>query len=1004
MTQRQSSNNTSMGGKLPFRFEMATYIISLVLLLLSNASYAQVDLLVSSKEVEVDETFYVDVKVDAGTQQIDGANVFLSFDQAHLEVLSINEGEDLNVQITPTSYDNDLGIVKYAYGIFSDFPSGDILLFTITFKALQAGESPLDFVSFDDIATDVTFGGYSVLEDKHGAVISILEQNIAPVADAGADQELVDESGEGVVEVELDGSGSTDEDGEIVSYSWTVDGEEIGTGVNPTVELPVGTTTIVLTVTDDDGDIATDEVVIVVNPRENIPPVADAGSDQELVDESGEGTVEVELDGSGSTDEDGEIVSYSWKVDGEEIAEGVNPTVELPVGTTTIVLTVTDDDGDTATDEVVIVVNPRENIPPVADAGSDQELVDESGEGTVEVELDGSGSTDEDGEIVSYSWKVDGEEIAEGVNPTVELPVGTTTIVLTVTDNDGDTATDEVDIVVNPRENIPPVADAGSDQELVDESGEGTVEVELDGSGSTDEDGEIVSYSWTVDGEEIGTGVNPTVELPVGTTTIVLTVTDDDGDIATDEVVIVVNPRENIPPVADAGSDQELVDESGEGTVEVELDGSGSTDEDGEIVSYSWKVDGEEIAEGVNPTVELPVGTTTIVLTVTDDDGDTATDEVVIVVNPRENIPPVADAGADQELVDESGEGVVEVELDGSGSTDEDGEIVSYSWTVDGEEIAEGINPTVELPVGTTTIVLTVTDDDGDTATDEVVIVVNPRENIPPVADAGSDQELVDESGEGIVEVELDGSGSTDEDGEIVSYSWSIDGEEIATGVNPTVDLPVGTNTIVLTVTDNDGDTATDEVVIVVNPRENIPPVADAGADQELVDESGEGIVEVELDGSGSTDEDGEIVSYSWSIDGEEIATGVNPTVELPVGTTSIVLTVTDDDGDTATDEVVVVIEVGTSIFSCVDCEEGLLNVYPNPSRGDFVVSVNQGMDSQGVVSVISTQGVVLRKISMQDFSQEGNVNIDLSMQPAGVYFIKFETPASQSMVKVFKL
>jgi hypothetical protein len=88
----------------------------------------------------------------------------------------------------------------------------------------------------------------------------------------------------------------------------------------------------------------------------------------------------------------------------------------------------------------------------------------------------------------------------------------------------------------------------------------------------------------------------------------------------------------------------------------------------------------------------------------------------------------------------------------------------------------------------------------------------------PPVANAGQDQTFTDSGSESVM---LDGSASTDSDGTIVRYVWTLDGAEIATGVNPTVDLPVGIHVITLTVTDNDGLTGADEVVItVLDPTE----------------------------------------------------------------------------------------------------------------------------------------------------------------------------------------
>jgi len=64
------------------------------------------------------------------------------------------------------------------------------------------------------------------------------------------------------------------------------------------------------------------------------------------------------------------------------------------------------------------------------------------------------------------------------------------------------------------------------------------------------------------------------------------------------------------------------------------------------------------------------------------------------------------------------------VMLDGSGSTDRDSLITGHFWTENGIEIAAGMNPTVELSVGTHLITLTVTDDVGAVSTDEVIITV----------------------------------------------------------------------------------------------------------------------------------------------------------------------------------------------------------------------------------------------------------------------------------------
>jgi len=87
--------------------------------------------------------------------------------------------------------------------------------------------------------------------------------------------------------------------------------------------------------------------------------------------------------------------------------------------------------------------------------------------------------------------------------------------------------------------------------------------------------------------------------------------------------------------------------------------------------------------------------------------------------------------------------------------------------------------------------------------------------NTPPVADAGDDQTVcawID----GIVEVKLDGSGSYDPDGDALEYFWLIGDEQIATGVDPNVELGVGEHTIELIVEDETESSGPNAVVVTV--------------------------------------------------------------------------------------------------------------------------------------------------------------------------------------------
>ena len=284
-------------------------------------------------------------------------------------------------------------------------------------------------------------------------------------------------------------------------------------------------------------------------------------------------------------------------------------------------------------------------------------------------------------------------------------------------------------------------------------------------------------------------------------------------------------PSPNEPPMADAGSDQ-TVDA---GTI-VTLSGT-ADDTDGTIVSYGWEQTGGTMvslsgADGATAIFTAPDVSTdetlTFRLTVTDDDGAQASDEVIVMVR-AVNQPPDVSAGADQ-TVDE---GAVVV-LSGTAS-DPDGMIVSYQWEqTDGTEVllagaasdtATFVAPDVSADE-TLTFRLTVTDDDGAQVSDEVMVAVR-RVNQPPIVNAGADQSV--DAGTMVI---LSGSGA-DEEEVIDRYDWiQTSGTPVTlSGANsqeasftaPDVDSDEDL-VFQLTVTDNEGAQASDEVRVTVRP------------------------------------------------------------------------------------------------------------------------------------------------------------------------------------------
>jgi PKD repeat protein len=511
-------------------------------------------------------------------------------------------------------------------------------------------------------------------------------------------------------------------------------------------------------------------------PVQNRPPVADAGPDLTANQKS-----TITLDGSRSYDLDGTIVSYAWELGDGSTWQGALVTHAYgDVGTWVAALTVTDDKGASDRDTATITLT---NLPPVARAGPDI-----AANQMDDITFDGSVSSDTDGVVVSYRWEFgDGATAFGAVSGHNYGQTGVYTVTLTVTDDDGASGTDTAVVSLG---NLPPVANAGLDFSV----GQGSA-AQLDGSGSRDQDGTIVSYAWELGDGSTGTGASVShVYADDGAYTATLTVTDDDGASAADTVAVTVA---NAPPVADAGPD-----ETGNQLITFDFDGSRSSDSDGVVVLFDWDFgDGTGVEGAVVTHAYGDDGTYTVTLTVRDDDGASATDTLTVIAT---NMPPVADAGADQGLGKNQ-----ETVFNANASHDPDGSIVAYYW-----EFGDGTNGTGVAVrhsftvAGTYTVTLTVTDDDGATGSDVAMVFVA---NQPPVAEAGPDRSGV--AGE---TVSFNGSGSIDFDGRIVSYEWDLGDGSTGSGilVSHMYQIP-GTYTVTLTVTDNDGARASDTALAV---------------------------------------------------------------------------------------------------------------------------------------------------------------------------------------------
>jgi gliding motility-associated-like protein len=831
----------------------------------------------------------------------------------------VNAGSDKTINlptnttnITATASDADGSITNYLW----EKVSGPAVTMTNTSAATVNLSALLAGVYVFRITVTDNAGGKGSDEVK----VTVLAANQAPVANAGADINITLPTNS----TNIIGSGS-DADGSITTYAWTVvSGPNIPTLLNSAAatvsvsSLVEGTYTLRLTVTDNSSATSSDEVKIIVNPAVvNVPPVANAGGDKTI----NLPTNSTSLTGSGS-DTDGSIASYSWtKTSGPAvtIANATSPTLllsNLVAGVYKFQLTVTDNSGATATDIATVTVVAA-NQSPVANAGSDISITLP----TNTANLTGSGS-DPDGTIGSYLWeKVSGPNatLSNETTTTVtlsDLVEGVYVFSLTVTDDKGFTDSDEVTVTVNAMPvNETPSANAGADQSITLPQSS----VVFNGSGS-DTDGTISSYAWTLVSGPACTLANQNTpslsvsNLVAGSYTFRLKVTDNQGATDTDDVTLTVQPETvNQSPVADAGGDVTLILPANSTTIT-----GAASDPDGTVASYSWtKTSGPAatISGETTPTLNLSnllEGVYTFQLTVTDDKGSTGSDVVTVTVN-QTNSAPAANAGADITINLPTNS----TTINGSG-TDADGTVTGYAWvqtsgpstaTLAGETTAS--LTASDLGAGTYIFTLTVTDNDGATATDEVKVIVNDI-NLAPTANAGNGRTITLPT----KTASYPGSG-TDADGTIVGYQWTqVSGPATATLTNANTktltvvtDVP-GTYYFRLTVTDNDGATGYDDVRLTVNAAVvNQVPTANAGSNQTITLP----VNSINLTGSG-TDPDGTIATYLWTKVSGPAATMTNvntPTVSLSAltdGSYVFRLTVTDNSGATASADVTVTV------------------------------------------------------------------------------------------------
>jgi hypothetical protein len=812
---------------------------------------------------------------------------------------------------------------------------------------------------------------------SHTDTVVITVVNRPPVAKAGGPYTIPEGSS-----VTLSGSGSSDPEGDSLTYAWDLDNDgSYDDATGPTASFsgvdgprshPVGLRVC------DARDCAIGTATVQVT---NVAPVANAGEAQTIYRYAPVSVSGTWSDPAGSADN-----SYTWAWDlngdgvfdvsgqapyGTPVAQTTSFAME---GTYTLKFQVTDKDGASHTGTVVITVV---NRPPVAKAGGPYTTLEGSS-----VTLDGIGSSDPDGDSLTYAWDLDNDgSHDDATGPTVSFsgvdgPRGHSVGLKVCDARECVTGTATVQVT-----NVAPVANAGADQTVYPKGSVNVSGTWSDPAGSADN---AYTWAWDLNGDgtfdasgqaQYGTPMARSTSFAVaGTYTLKFQVTDKDGASHTDTVVITVVNR---PPVAKAGGPYTTPEGSS-----ITLNGNGSSDPDGDSLTYAWDLDNDgSYGDATGTTASFssvdgprvhPVG-----LRVCDEAGACATGTATVQVT---NVAPMANAGADQIISRKGSVSVSGTWSDPAGSADN---AYTWAWDLNGDGTFDvsGQAPhgtpvarsTSFAAVGTYTLKFQVTDKDGASHTDTVVITVVNRS---PVAKAGGPYTTPEGSS-----VTLDGSGSSDPDGDSLTYAWDLDNDgshDDATGPTASfsgVDGPRD-HSVGLKVCDETRACATSMATVQVT---NVAPVANAGADRTVYPKGSVSVSGTWSDPAGSADNS---YTWAWDLNGDgtfdvsgqaQYGTPVTRSTSFAAaGTYTLKFQVTDKDGASHTDTVVITVVNHPPDCSTAAPSIGL--IWP-PNHQMVAVSVQGVTDAENDPLVISITSIHQDE-PVNDIA-DGNTDVD---------------------------
>jgi PKD repeat protein len=329
---------------------------------------------------------------------------------------------------------------------------------------------------------------------------------------------------------------------------------------------------------------------------------------------------------AGSYDPDGDSVSYIWSFGDGETSESENPSHIYHEPEKYTVSLIIKDIGDGVSQEITKCN--IENRHPVSTPNGPYE-----GKVGSLIIFSSVGSFDPDGGSLSYLWDFGDNNQSFDANPShVYSEKGDYSVSLTVMDEYGleDKQSTKCVIIENqsplPKANGPYTAYLGEP-------------LQFNSTGSYDPDGEISEYLWIFGDDETSIEAFPSHKyLELGVFSVTLTVTDNNGEIGTDETECEVLKHPPRPPIVEANGPYSAYLGG-----EIRFDSTGTYDPDGSITEYLWDFGDGSVSRESNPVyIYGALGNYIVSLTVVDDDGFEVVDTTMCEIKEKPTSKPRA--------------------------------------------------------------------------------------------------------------------------------------------------------------------------------------------------------------------------------------------------------------------------------------------------------------------------------------------------------------------------